>query len=893
MTTVYPTSYKIFAYLSGAWTDITADAIKDNISGSWGIVGNSPLDRLADTGSLTFTLNNKTGKYSPDLTGALVGWKKGTPIKFIVTYGGVDYIRFRGAVDVLRIESGTSSAGRVFVTVLDWLDYAAKYPLVSPGIQADKRADQALTTMVPTMPIQPQAISYDTGVNTFPALFDTVTTKTKAYTEFSKLALSEVGYIYLRKDRAGGETLVFESNQYRHGLRGLTNIPKSTAESGFLLKEDGGFLLKEDGGKIILDEIETLYVDNAMLAMETVYGDNLINRMTVMAYPKRVSTSPEILFTAASPIMIGSAETITFRGNYSDPVGGATVNAESSTMIAPVINTDYKMWTNQDGTGTDITANLTIVAVYGTEGVTYTLTNGSIYTGWVTNPKLQARGYGIYSYNPIESAQESAASYNEYGYQSATLHQQYQRELTSGILEAQKILEAEKQPRTVLRKINLNANRSGQMMQAFLNLDVGDLVRIKEDQTGIDGYYYIQGVEFSILPGGVIMFSWIVRQSFSLLMGLSLISCEFRGGATKDAINYGYLPQVSNLPQRTFSVWIYAHTAFQDYIMGPYSDKFGANIHLQSDFSIRFRQNAGPTGTSGVWKTPAWSVAQNAWVHIVATRDSSNRLNQPIIYIGGTAQNLTEEVVQSEATPDETGVGFFIGNMKTATVDYTWPFDGLIKDARVYNRILTATEAATLAAGGAVTDGLVFQSFCVRTKQLPYYTGKSLTSEDKLLDNVFGVVGSPHGSPITGVKLIGADDGIGVYEFAANTLGLGKYVAVASGNMTYFRIKCNAGVNIKGGIYADDAGAPGALLNSIPSTAIVAGWNAVVFPSTPIVLGTAYWLAFNADVIGKVAVHTSGGTTKYKALAYGSAFPNPAGVGFIDWGGQLFIAGWG
>lgn len=745
-------TWKIHAYLSGTWTDISTDICTeagDSMYGKWGMADNSPLTRLADTGFWEFTLDNTTGKYSPDLTGALAGWKKGVAIKLIVTYDGIDYVRFRGTIDRLQIQAGTHKEQRVFVTVLDWLDHAAKYPLVSPGIQANKRADQALTAIVPTMPNQPQATSYDTGINTFPALFDTVTTRTKAYTEFSKLALSEVGYIYLRKDRAGGETLVFEGNRYRHGLRSLNVIPKATAESGFLLKEDGGFLLKEDGGKLVLNKTETFYVNNTMLSMETVYGENLINRMTVIAYPKRVSTSPEVLFTAASPIMIGSAETKTFRSNYSDPIGGAVVNAESTTMIAPVINTDYKMWTNQDGTGTDITANLTVVAVYGTESVTYTLTNGSIYTGWITNPKLQARGYGIYSYNPIESAQESAASYNKYGYQFETLHQRYQRELTSGILEAQKILEAEKEPRTVLRKIHMDASQSSQTMMAFLNLDIGDLVRIKEDQTGIDGYYYIQGVEFSILPGGVIMFSWIVRQSFSLLMGLSLISCEFAGGATKDAINYGYLPQVSNLPQRTMSAWIYAHTAYQDHIMGFGSDKFGASMYLMSDFSIRFRQNAGPTETAGLWKTPAWSVPQNAWVHILAARDSSSSSNQPIIYINGTAQNLTQEATQTGATPSETGISFLVGNLKTESIDYTWPFDGLIKDARVYNRILTGTEAAILASGGAVTDGLVFQSPCVRTKQLPYYTDKSLSAEDKLLDNLFNAVGSPHGAPVT------------------------------------------------------------------------------------------------------------------------------------------------
>jgi len=202
----------------GFWTSITDDVYgEDKIVCDWGISGNKPLDRLAKAGSMSFTLKNSDGKYSPDVAGAMVGWKKGIPVKLEVTFDGVTYVRFRGKINKISIPPGPLGLKNAYVTALDWLDYAAKYPLVNPAIQFDKTADQAITTILSGMPIQPQATAFDVGQAVFPAIFDGVTQKTMGYSEFGKLAASEFGYIYLMKDKDNGETLVFESAYHRTG----------------------------------------------------------------------------------------------------------------------------------------------------------------------------------------------------------------------------------------------------------------------------------------------------------------------------------------------------------------------------------------------------------------------------------------------------------------------------------------------------------------------------------------------------------------------------------------------------------------------------------------------------------------------------------------------------
>ena len=773
-----PSSYKLYTYVSATWTDITSDAVTDNISSNWGMKGYGENDRLAGTGQMTFTLNNTANKYIPGIVGVLAGWTIGVPVKVVITYDGVDYIRFRGFVSKLDPVAGAhANEARVKVTVLDWMDYAARYPLVSPAIQLNKTADVALTTILASMPIAPQATDFDTGTQTFQALFDTVTTGTKAYTEFNKLALSELGYIFLKKDATYGETLRFESATYRNGSRTVKQVAVPSCDSGFILNEDGSYLLNEDESRLLLDEITDVEIIDAMLNMSVVYGKNVINRATARAHPKKTDTSAVVLFSLDTPLAIAAGETITFKGNYSDPSGGLSVNAISDLMINPEglsytqpggnsnkdwisvssdsdgsnliscavggrlytsldsginwterqpagnfdlnwtctssdsdgsnllaaislgrlytssdgganwterqpagaidkdwgccasdsdgsnllvgvlfgrlytssdgganwterqpagnvdrnwrccasdsdgsnliagyasgrlytssdfgvtwterfpagstdkywrccasdsdgsnliagaagerlytssdfgatwverrlvgdsnqqwygaasdsdgsnliaviyggyiyisydsginwdIYTDYLMYANSDGSGTDLTTFLTVSAIYGTEAPIYTLTNTSASDGYIT--KLQARGFGVYAYNPIEGTVEDSTSILAYGENAETVDQLYQRDLTSGSAWATAIVAAEKDPRLVLESVTMNANYSGTLMQAFLNCDVGDLVHVEETRTGIDGDFYIQNVSYDIQPGGIINFTWGLKE---------------------------------------------------------------------------------------------------------------------------------------------------------------------------------------------------------------------------------------------------------------------------------------------------------------------------------------------------------------------------------------------
>jgi len=683
------------------------------------MMDNDPTTFIAETGVMNLTMNNSSGQYLPGLTTSLDGWDKGTPIRLVFAYSGSNDIRFRGTIDDIdpEVKGYPEPEGdKVRVTVTDWMNYAATHPLISPAIVSNKRADELMTTVVADMTIAPLATDYETGANTFETGFDTLEIKTKAYSEMSKIGTSEIAPIYLLKDPVFGETLVCESFYTRNGLR----------TPGFIM-------------------------DNNMLHIDIDYGKNVINRFEGTAHPRVIESGISVLFTLSSPILIPSLATIeNLRGNYTDPDGGnPTVGAN---MINPVITTDYLMNTKKDGTGANISASLTVTASYGAAGVVYKLVNANGYPGWVI--KLQARGYMVFSYNQLQKIHEDTDSQDEFGILSKTLDQKYQKEIYWGSLFGDAIVNLERYPRNKVNKVTFIANRSDDLMTAWLTGDVGMVCSIIEDKTETEIYAYIQGIEFTISTGGVVKFSWIVKVFLSLAMGLSLISCEFDNGLP-DAINYGYLPQVSgdSVTTRSVSLWMNADTISYDMLMGESIDyaQFFFYVADAGPGPFVAIRNSRYVTTSGNWTTPVNSISTGSWINIIYTLDIRDIAADPKIYVGGVSQVITEASTPVGAALTLEKADLMFGNLFLAGgyVPNRFPFDGEIKDIRIYNVILTQAEATSLAGGGDVTRGMVFHSPCVKTSDLSDFEDKALTASDRMIDNMYGIVGKTSGTVTT------------------------------------------------------------------------------------------------------------------------------------------------
>jgi len=328
-------SMKIYAYLGGAWVDITSDVrTSSGVSGSVGITGNKPTDRIARDGSLSFVLNNNDGKYTPGSGTAHADWVKGVKVKAVFTKYE-SKTKFIGRVTSIkpgyRVSDSTAS-----VTALDWMHYASQLPLDIPALQQNKRADQIITTILGFSPIQPESTSLGTGTQTFPYAFHDNTVKTTAYSEITKSTMSEYGYSYVKQDG----TLKFEPYGGRSATQKTVGVYDNV--SGNLLLEDGSDLLLEDGTNLLLEDFVSLGQVNAeastITGVDIEYGERIANRVSAQIFPYKVGENDVLVYTNEINQLIPAGQTVSFRIPFTDqsskqPIAAISPSIKQYTLL--------------------------------------------------------------------------------------------------------------------------------------------------------------------------------------------------------------------------------------------------------------------------------------------------------------------------------------------------------------------------------------------------------------------------------------------------------------------------------------------------------------------------------------------------------------------------------
>lgn len=750
-------------YDGSAWVDISAYVVGD-IKGNNGLGGWRPENRVSVLGMLNITINNKGKQFSPMGGDAvrglstLTGWNKGAKIRVRGLYRSTYYTIWTGRIASIDSDDLNWGNEQVRVMATDYMNVPVNFPMKGAAIGLNKRIDEAVTTILTRLSLQPEATSFDTGSFTFPAVFDNVQRKTLALSEFTKLANSELGYIYITQ----GGTLRVENMLARHGWRALDQITipelwTVSTDRNYLTLEDGlGFLLLETGGKILLDEgtLDAAVTEDAALAADAegynilLAEDGLLNASIIRAHPVITDTSLKVLYKLGTPLYIPSGHTAPFSAHYTDPNG--LLQVSGTNMQTPVATTDYLANTASDGSGTNKTADVVVTATYYGDTVYYSIKNNATDGVYITF--LQARGYGIYYGNSIESTVDDATSQDDYGYAPFQFDMKYQKDSYLADMYGKAVIEEYKFPKSRITKMNYLANLNKNHLVSFLMLTIGSLILGTEDRSAISNHYYITDRAFTIKQGGIIHVEYGVKQNDSYLSGsLEPVTVEFAGTTATDAISFGVLPQVANLTKRSFSFWIYPDTynaaGNGDTIINIGSPSGGEIIYLTTDKMVFIR---GFT-TSGVWTTPVNTPALGAWSHVVLTYDQSSTSNDPIIYINGSPVTVTEFTTPVGTPISEYGGFVDIGNSGQLSSPYSGCLNGKLFDVRVYNRILSAAEVTTLYNGGnpdhtLVTDGLVFQAFSTYADR-PLSAGHVLTSTDRLVENIIRAVGIPSGSP--------------------------------------------------------------------------------------------------------------------------------------------------
>ena len=369
---VYP-DFRLEMELDGAgngWTDMTRDLrASEPVRWGYGMAGGGPKDRVASPGELSFAFDNShhnglesVGAYSPVF--ARGGFDHSVGVRLGLSFGGkTTYKKYY--VEDIAPTPGVNGERLTHVQAVDWMSEAGTYKLDGIAIQLSKRSDEIFTTIYSDITTQPANTAVATGQETFAYSLDNLRDESEsALGAFQKLALSELGQIFARRDATDGETLVFEDRHAR-----VTNTAVAHTFNGSL----SGMRVSRSRGQ-------------------------LWNRIQVTTHHRRVDAvaADQSLFALADAIPeVGVNETISPFGPYRDPTQEAA-RVGGTEMITPAANTDFTINSQADGGGSDLTGDFTVTASFGANGVRWTITNNGTVTGYVT--KLECRGKGVYDY---------------------------------------------------------------------------------------------------------------------------------------------------------------------------------------------------------------------------------------------------------------------------------------------------------------------------------------------------------------------------------------------------------------------------------------------------------------------------------------------------------------
>jgi len=479
--------------LDGTVTNITSDVLlgESAVELSYGMSGVGPLNRVAETGTLSFTLNNSAtnihgeqGAYSPGHANALAGWDIGNMIELRITYSGTSFYKFVGNLSSIIPSAGQYQSQVVECEAVDWIDEAAITKVKSVTVQSNKRSDELVKLLVDdAVTVPPKATSYAEGQSTFVTAFDNLLdAQTSVLRALYDCVISELGYLYIKGDTISGGVLTFEDRYAR---------PKTGAAVGSF--------------------------DNTMTGLEVSRGrDGIINTSYVVVHPRTTDGATSVLYeltTTGSAPSIPPSSIITINCPYRE----ASINAyrvAAQTIESLVSGTD---WIANTAAGANITSDVTVtVKSQAANAVDLEITNNNAATAYLTT--LQVRGTAIRDVTSTVMSATDELSIRTYGERDSRIDMKYESNAGEfGNEIANWILNVYKDPRYVVNSFQIASNSSDYMMTQSLAREPGDKITFAEAMSGIvessDGVavgYFINGVRMSIAAGGVITTNWIL-----------------------------------------------------------------------------------------------------------------------------------------------------------------------------------------------------------------------------------------------------------------------------------------------------------------------------------------------------------------------------------------------
>ena len=222
----------------------------------------------------------------------------------------------------------------------------------------------------------------------------------------------------------------------------------------------------------------------------------LVNDVTVNYRPRAVSDAVTVLYESPNTITLRTSSTVEVTASYQDPANpGATCGGLD--MVA-TIGTDIIVNTEQDGSGTNVTAQQRVVVEFNATSAKVTIENLDNVDLYIT--KLQVRGKPISLLAQESEQYEDIESIRDYDRYPEIINLPALDNLDTAATVARLEVLYKSSPIRKYRRLSFWANQNSTTLGYAKNLRVGDGLRVDYDSHAMN--YVIIGFEHSIQPGG-------------------------------------------------------------------------------------------------------------------------------------------------------------------------------------------------------------------------------------------------------------------------------------------------------------------------------------------------------------------------------------------------------
>lgn len=466
------------------------------IEAAWQIGFAEPFELMARDSTATMLVNNVTKDFSPEYaSGAYYGnLQPGRAVKITSTYASVTRTMYVGWIAMVTPTFNSKGDRTASIECNGWFERAQRFESRIP-LQIAKRSDEVIAAILDSSDILPPGFTGFWILGKGLLGTSTLLSSVDSYFTFDN---GDVTFAYAGDWDAG--TTVHDAITQTVG------------------REAGRFFQKRDGTLQFYRRLHfptsttvAATFSDGMTALDYSYGAELSNVVVTHYEPRSVGTAGTVLATFAAEVLAPAASYVDVILDFTTQDAGATIAA--TTLITPLANTDYTANSLADGSGTNLTANVTAsITVTNASSATIRYTNSGVDAYLLATSQL--RGTPLTKFNTqdyIATNETSLLAYGKLAFDVAGVQDTLADATSLGDYQ----LSLRKDP---VAKITTCAwaGWNTSLTAQVLTRTIGDRITLHETQTAANGDWFILGERHTVSANDY-QCAWVLENAGTII----------------------------------------------------------------------------------------------------------------------------------------------------------------------------------------------------------------------------------------------------------------------------------------------------------------------------------------------------------------------------------------